>query len=127
MKIAIFTLIIFISSHAKAVELSDDYRTVLLKYAEAALIEFDIIAKQSLSINVSSAKATIASGTDKVGRKFYVVLYPSKHGSVYVALEVSKDGYLEIHSRGGSLVSPKDFSSNFNKHISKVVHYPGAT
>jgi hypothetical protein len=127
MKIILFTLLVIFSMFSNATEISIEYRGVLLKYAEVSLKEFDLVAGQSLSKSVSIANATITTGKDEIGRTFYVVLYPNENGSVYVALELTKDGFLEIHARGGSMVSPKDFANNFNKYIATVVHYPGAT
>ncbi len=127
MKIIPFTLLVTFSVFSTATEISSEYRSVLLKYAEVSLKEFDLVAGQLLSKSVSIANATITTGKDKIGRTFYVVLYPNENGSVYVALELSKDGFLEIHARGGSMVSPKEFEDNFSKYISTVVHYPGAT
>ncbi|WP_372743018.1 hypothetical protein [Neptunomonas sp.] len=126
-KIAIFTFWLTISGFACANEINADYQNVLNKYAEAALAEFDLVESQSLSKGISGSSSTISTGKDKVGRTFFVVLYPSGKGCVYVALELSKDGYLEIHSRGGLSVTPKDFAGNFDAHISKIVHYPDAT
>mgnify|MGYP006978414148 CR=1 FL=1 len=127
MKIILLTISIMLASYSAAEEMNEKYQSILVQYANTALQEFDFVMSQSLSESISARNVIITSGKDKIGRMFYVVLYPSGSDSVYVAMELTKDGFLEIHGRGGLLVSPKEFRGNFHLHINKVVHYPGAT
>ena len=116
-----------LASYSAAEEMNEKYQSILVQYANTALQEFDFVMSQSLAESISARNVIITSGKDKIGRMFYVVLYPSGSGSIYVAMELTKDGFLEIQGRGGLLVSPKEFRENLNLHINKVVHYPGAT
>ena len=127
MKIILLIISIMLASYSTSEVIDEKYQSILVQYANTALQEFDYVVSQSLSESISARNVIIARGKDEIGRMFYVVLYPSGSDSVYVAMELTKDGFLEIHGRGGLLVSPKEFRGNFNLHINKVVHYPGAT
>ena len=126
-RILLTAFILFLSQTSWAEEIDSKYREILFSYAEAALNEFYYLSSSQKVPEFSFQEAHFIKGTDRIGRTFFVVMFSEDDGSIFVSLELNKDGLLEVHGRGGTHVTPKELESDFKNQIAHMIHYPGAT
>ncbi len=125
--ILLASIIFILPQISNAEDIDKKYQQILFNYANAALMEFYYVNSWKSPREFNIKDAHFIKGTDKINRTFYVVLFPEDDHSIYVSLELTKDGLLGVHGRGGVNVSPEELRLDFKNQIRKMVHYPGAT
>jgi len=121
----LFLLFLLLPIDAYSKGISDEYKVLLFKYADAALSEFSYSEKDpSIASSVDSKKGTYLLIKDRIGRSFYVALFPYQDRSTFVSMEINKDGFIEIHGKGILAITPDEFARNPKNNIERVISYP---